>query len=194
MKKFIFTTFVAASFAATPALADEIFSDNSVTSSLSGTNSEAVENMRNCLNADMEIASSKAIRACSKAYQASIPNYEIRSQIITRRGLLQLSAGRLDKATRDFTKASKLNNDNKIAVLSQGYAALMAKDYDKAAGLFTDTTLDETTAPLANYGLAMSKELSGDKAGAVEAYQKAATLDPSWKAPRAKIDKVTSSY
>jgi len=194
MKKIIINALIATSFAATPALADEIFSDNTITSSLSGANSEAVENLRNCLDADMKLASSKAIRACSKAYKASIPNYEIRSEILTRRGLLQLSAGRLDKATRDFKKASMLNDQNEIAVLSQGYAALMAKNYDEAASFFSDCTLNKATAPLANYGLAMTKEMSGDKAGALEAYQKAAELKPTWNAPRAKIEKVRSSY
>lgn len=194
MKILILSAIIATSFSATPALANEIFSDNSVSSRLSGVSHEAMEDLQNCLEADMQLASSKAIRACSKAYKASIPNYEIRSEILTRRGLLQLSAGRLEKATRDFKKASTLNDANEIAVLSQGYTALMAKNYDKAASLFTDCTLNASTASLATYGLAMSKELSGDKTGAVEAYQKAAELQPNWSAPRAKIEKVRASY
>lgn len=178
---------------ATPALANGVSSDLDVTAKLSSSNSEVAVNLRNCLEADMENISSKAIRACSKAYKASAPNYDVRSHIMTRRGLMQLSAGRFDKATRDFKIAASLNQDNEFAYLGKGYAALMKKDYDKAERYFNDCKTHRQAAPMAAYGLAMAKELSGDQAGALVEYEKAAALRPDWATPRAEIKRVRSS-
>lgn len=193
MKKFIITTLAVASFGATSAFANEVFSDYSATTGLSGVNSEAIENLRNCLEADMQIASSKAIRACSKAYKASIPSYEVRSQILTQRGLLQLSAGRFEKAARDFKSASKLNNENEFAFLGEGYAAMMDQDYEAATRLFNDCKTHNEAAPLAIYGLAMTKELTGDVDGAVSYYNEAASMRPDWAAPREELNRVRSA-
>lgn len=193
MKKIIFTTILVASFGASSAHANEVFPDNSVTSALSSFSSEAVENLRNCLQSNTETASSKAIRACSKAYKASIPLYDIRSDILTRRGLLQLSAGRFDKASRDFKSAAKLNNENEFAYLGEGYAALLKNDYVKAAEFFNDCTSHNKAAPLAVFGLAMVKEMSGDIQGAVKSYEQAANMRPDWEAPRSELARVKSS-
>lgn len=193
MKKFLFTTILVASFGASTAHANEVFADNSVSSALSGVSSEAAENLRDCLQSDTQIASSKAIRACSKAYRASIPLYDIRSDILTRRGLLQLSAGRFDKASRDFKSAAKLNKQNEFAYLGEGYAAILQQDYAKAAKFFNDCTTHDKAAPLAIYGLAMTKELSGDIQGAVQTYERAAKMRPDWQAPRAELARVKSS-
>ena len=198
MKKILFTTLLVASLGASTAMsssayANEVFSDNSVSSALSGVSSEAVENLRDCLQSDTQMASSKAIRACTKAYKASIPVYDIRSDILTRRGLLQLSAGRFDKASRDFKSAAKLNNENEFAYLGKGYAAMMERDYDAAAKYFNDCKTHGKAAPLAIYGLAMTKELSGDMQGAVESYQRAAKMRPNWEAPQVELARVKSS-
>ena len=187
MKKILFTTFLVASFGASVAHANEVFSDNSVTSALSGVSSEAAENLRNCLQSDTQTASSKAIRACTKAYKASIPLYDIRSDILTRRGLLQLSAGRFDKASRDFKSAAKLNNENEFAYLGKGYAAIMQQDYDAAIEYFNDCKSHKQAAPLAIYGLAMTKELTGDIKGAAASYEQAAQMRPDWTAPRMEL-------
>jgi len=61
MKKLLIATIAVASFSTSTTYANEVFSDLSYTSGLSGVKSEAVENLTNCLQADMEIASSKAI-------------------------------------------------------------------------------------------------------------------------------------
>lgn len=193
MKKILLTTLIATSFGVSTAHANEVFADNSVTSTLSNVSSEAVQNMRDCLQSDTELASSKAIRACSKAYKASIPLRDIRSDILTRRGLLQLSAGRFDKASRDFKMAAKLNKENEFAYLGEGYASMMQHDYVTAAKFFNDCTTHDKAAPLAIYGLAMTKELSGDKVGALESYQRAANMRPDWDAPRVELARVKST-
>ncbi len=193
MKKLLLTTILVASFGASTAHANEVFADNSVSSALSSVSSEAAENLRDCLQSDTRLASSKAIRACSKAYKASIPLYDIRSDILTRRGLLQLSAGRFDKASRDFKSASKLNEQNEFAYLGEGYAALLERDYTKAAKFFSDCMAHDKAAPLAIYGLAMTKELSGDIQGAAMSYERAASMRPDWEAPRIELARVKSA-
>lgn len=193
MRNFLFTTILVASFGATSAYSNEVYSDSSVTSGLSGVSSSALENLQDCLQSDTAIASSKAIRACSKAYKASIPLNDVRSDILTRRGVLQLSAGRFDKASRDFKSAAKLNNDNEFAYLGEGYAALLNRDPIKAVKFFNDCTSHDKAAPLAVFGLAMAKEMSGDMHGAVESYEQAANMRPDWQAPRAELARVRSS-
>ena len=193
MKKFLFTTILVASFGVTSAHANEVFADLSVTSGLSGVSSTALENLQDCLKSDTAIASSKAIRACSKAYKASIPLNEVRSDILTRRGLLQLSAGRFDKASRDFKTAAKLSNENEFAYLGQGYAALMNNDPKTAAALFNDCTSHNKAAPLAIFGLGMAKEMAGDIQGAAESYKNAANMRPDWDAPRTELARVQSA-
>jgi len=164
-----------------------------ITSSFSTQDSDAAKNLRHCFSSDVETASSRAIRACSKAYKDSIPNYDIRSDILMRRGLLKLSAGRFEKASRDFKSAAKLNKVNEFAYLGQGYAALMQNDYKTAQILFEDCLSNGDAAPLAVYGLAMVQELSGDKLAAVKTYEKAAALRPDWTAPRDELLRIKSS-
>lgn len=191
MKQYFISTIVAASlcvsFGVASASASEIFSDNRVTSAVPGVSGQAAADLRLCMSADTVNVSSRAIRACSKAYKASAPHYDIRSDILTRRGLLQLSAGRFDRASRDFNFAAKLDNDNEFAYLGQGYAAMMRQDYAAATAYFEDCTSHKKAAPLAVYGLAMSAELSGDKDKAATLYQQAAQMRPDWKAPKAEL-------
>jgi len=193
MKKLFTATVIMAAMAATPVFANGLSSDLDVTAQLSASDSQVATDFRNCLNADMEIASSKAIRACSKAYKASPPISEIRSQIVTRRGLLQLSAGRFDKASRDFKMAAKLNKENEFAYLGKGYAALMKQDYAEAVRFFNDCKTHNEAAPMAVYGLALAKEMSGDRSGAIANYRKAAEMRPDWEAPRQEIARVRSA-
>ncbi len=193
MKNILFTTLFVASFGATTASAGEIFADYSVSSAVGSVSSSAAQDLQNCLQSDMELASSKAIRACSKAYKVSAPNYEVRSDILTRRGLLQLSAGRFDKASRDFKSAARLNDDNEFAYLGNGYAAIMQKDYASAAQYFNDCASHKDAAPLALYGLGLTKELSGDMTGAVESYRKAAAMRPDWQTPREELARLDAT-
>ena len=167
MKKILFTTLLVASFGAASSHANEVSSETYLAA---GVNPQATESLRHCLQSDAKLNYSKAIRACSKAYKASIPNYDVRSDILTRRGWLSLSAGRFDKASRDFKAASKLNEDNEFAYLGKGYAAMMDKDYVTVAKFFNDCKNNHKAAPIATYGLAMTKELSGDLAGAIKTY------------------------
>ncbi len=193
MKKIMITTFVAASLTVSTAAMADVYSDDGVASALPSVSAESMKNLNVCFQSDMQIASSRAIRACSKAYKASIANYDVRSRILTRRGLLQLSAGRFDKASRDFQSASKLNNENEFAYLGQGYAALMQKDYATAEQRFNDCTSHKAAAPLAIYGLAMTEEMRGNMKAAKTGYQQAAALNPEWSAPRVELARIKSS-
>lgn len=193
MNKFILTSILVASLGATSAQANEVFANQSVTSGLSSVSSEAVQNLETCLRSDIGLASSKAIRACSKSYRDSVPNHGLRSDILTRRGLLQLSAGRFDKASADFKRAAKLSGDNEFAFLGQGFAALLKNDPTKAADLFNDCTAHKKAAPLAIYGLAMASEMSGDMNAAKHHYEMAAKMRPDWSAPRDELNRVTSA-
>lgn len=190
MKPILFTSVLLASLFAIPAQAGEIFSDSSVNSALAGASKQSVRTLDTCLTADVEIASSRAIRACTKAYKASVPNYELRSQILTRRGLLYLSSGDYSKASRDFGSAGRLSDDNNVANLGKGYAALMKQDYDTAMSHFEDCGTDADTAPLATYGLAVTQEMAGDSKSARETYKAAADLRPNWDAPRKGLQRV----
>ncbi len=192
MKNIISTLVLAATFGATTAYAGEIFADHSVTSAVPGVSTEAAGYLNICLTSDVGVASSKAIRACTKAYKASIPSHAVRSDLLTRRGLLYLSAGRFDKASNDFKSAARLNKDNEFANLSEGFAAVMQEDYTKAAAKFKDCTSNSRAAPLALYGLAVTKELSGDKLGAAAYYKEAADLRPDWKTPRAELERLAT--
>lgn len=174
------TALMGAMFAA-PVSANEVFSDLSFSDGLNTVNSQTAENLRTCLNGE---TSSKAVRSCSKSLKAVQPNFEMRSDLYTRRGLLYLSSGRIDKASRDFAKAARLDNDNEFAHLGDGYVALMNKDYAAAIERFNDCASHDKAKALAIYGRAMAKEQAGDLRGAYDDFNKAAELRPDWDAPR----------
>ncbi len=161
--------------------------NSSVTPSISRMNFKISQNLNDCIYSDVKQSSSKAIRACSKAYKAAIPRRDIKSQILMRRGLLQLSAGRFDKASQDFNRASKLNGETELTSLGQGYIALMQQNYVAATEYFNDCNTNKNAAPIALYGLAMVKENSGDLKGAVETYKAASNMYPTWQAPRKEL-------
>lgn len=187
MKTFITTTCLVVSLAAGSASANEVFSDSSINSPFAGANPEAAQDLRNCLTADTHLASSKAIRACTKAYKASAPQYTLRSEILLRRGLLQLSNGKFEKASRDFKKASDLSEDNNLANLGSGFAALMQNDTSTALAKFKACDDHGDVAPLAAYGLALAFEQTGNPDSAVEAYERALTLKPGWSAAKENL-------
>jgi len=185
-------TLSALTMAASPqtAFADE--ANSIIKSGFSSVNSQHAKNLEDCFTSDIDIASSRAIRACSKSYKNSIPNAKTRSTILTRRGLLQLSAGNFEKASRDFKAASKLSRVNELSHLGEAYAAVMRKDLKTAEGLFNDCLTHGKTKPLAVYGLGIIREMSGDNNGAVSAYEQAASLRPNWQAPREDINRLVN--
>ena len=193
MRTVLITTCLAVVFASGSAHAAEVFSDIYMSSGLSDVDVKAAQNLHHCLNADTEIASSRSIRACTKAYQASIPSYELRSEILTRRGLLQFSNGKFDKAARDFTKASELSADNNLANLGNGFAALMKKDTQSAKAKFRDCDKHGELAPLAAYGLALALEQDGETQAAAQAYQQALELRPGWTAAQENLANLKST-
>ncbi len=193
MKTLFTTTCLVVSLAAGTASANEVFSDNSITTPFATANPEVAEDLRNCLTADMQLASSKAIRACTKAYKESVPQYALRSEILTRRGLLHLSNGTFEKASHDFQKASKLSNDNNLANLGSGFAALMQNDTATAMARFRDCDDHGDVAPLAAYGLALAFEQSGNPNSALEAYERALVLKPDWDAAQKNLSNLRAS-
>lgn len=189
MKKIITSCFVLAglTFAGPAMAADPVTGEvTSIPASMVSNSDLALLNT--CLNA--EDGTSKEIRACSKSLRAIVPSHEIKSDIYTRRGLLQLSNGRYERASSDFTKAARLNGENEFAWLGQGYTAMMQRDYDQAMALFNDCDKHPTTAPLASYGKAMTLEMMGDKDAAIAEYKSAAESRPNWSAPRAELQRL----
>ena len=170
------------------ALADE--ANSLIISGFSSVSSQDAKNLETCFTSDINIASSKAIRACSKSYKNSIPNAETRSTILTRRGLLRLSAGDFDKASRDFKAASSLNNVNELSHLGEAFAAVMRNDVKTAEALFNDCLSHGKTKPLAIYGLGIISEMTGDSPSAISAYERAASLKPDWNAPREDLNRL----
>lgn len=167
--------------------ATEVFADSTVTTGLSTVSVEAVENLKACLEADTVNVSSRALRACTKAYRESVPSYELRSEILTRRGVMQLSKSRFDKAARDFSLASDLSADKDLANLGQGFAALLQEDADAAIQRFQDCSNSGHAAHLAAYGLALALEAKGDRKGAIAAYERALSLKPGWQTARENL-------
>lgn len=178
MKNIILSTLFVAPIGAMPAFATEADSNLVV-------RPDAAQNMQLCLQSTE--APAKAIRACTKAYRTAAPLHDVRSDILTQRGWHKLSAGQYDRAARDFKSAAKLNNSNEFAYLGDGFAAMLQQDYAAAMAFFNDCKTHKKAAPLAYYGLGMTKELAGDISGAREAYQSAAQLSPEWSAPREEL-------
>ncbi|NNC36384.1 MAG: hypothetical protein EX271_06375 [Acidimicrobiales bacterium] len=185
MKKFVITSISILALSATSASASEIFSDISTANGLPKVSSEAAENLETCMSSTD--GSSKSIRACSKALKTVVPNYAIKSNIYTQRGLLKLSAGRYDAASKDFKSAAKLNKENEFAYLGEGFASIMQEDYSTALDYFSDCQNHKKTAPLAVYGRAIAKELTGDTRGAYADFRQAADMRPDWAAPRDEL-------
>lgn len=183
----ILATILALCVSATTAQASSTFSNDVRATELPVVDSQTLKNLKDCLNADMQIVSSRSIRACTKAYRASVPSYEIRSDILTRRGLLRLSSGKMQEAQRDFDKAAKLSADSQFANLGQGFAALLEKDASTAMARFSECSDHKNAAPLAAYGLALTLEMMGDRAGAIQAYEQALTLQPGWSAAQENL-------
>ena len=193
MKSFLIATCLVVSLGAGSAHANEVFSDNSVNSAVSGVDIKSVQNLQNCLSADTNVPSSKSIRACTKAYQSSIPSYELRSEILTRRGLLQFSRGKFEKASRDFAMAGDLSGDNNLANLGYGFAALMESDTQSAKAMFRDCDTHGKFAPLAAYGLGLALEQDGERQEAMKAYEQALQLKPGWDAAQENLNNLRTS-
>lgn len=171
-----------------PARADEVFSNASIINGLGAVDQRAVEAMQTCFNSDLaQDNQGRAIYACNTALKMATPDHALRSKILTRRGLRQLSSGRFDRAGRDFTSAARLNGDNSFACIGQGYTSLMKKKYDLALRVFASCSADGAAAPLAAYGSAITKELSGDIKGAYKDYHTAASMRPEWAKPRQEL-------
>lgn len=170
------------------ASANEVFADSSMSSGLMSVDSRAAQDLDVCLNADLSSSElSRAKHACTRSLKASIPSYTLRSKILTKRGFIQLSDGKFKRACRDFSQAIKLDANNEYAVLGQGFTAVMDADYQGAVKYFNAGMADAKVKPLALYGRAMARELSGNVSGAYADYKAATVLLPSWNAPQNEL-------
>ncbi len=185
MKNAFLTTTLGLTFMATSAHAGEY----RMTDGLADVPAASIEAYETCVNA--QEGTSKAIRACTKTIKHSVPNKELRSNLYLKRGLLNLDAGDYKDAARDFKSAGKLNRYNEYATLGAGFSAMMREDYRAALDSFNDCGAHNSTAPLAMYGRAMTKEMQGDRDGAKADYKRAAELKPGWQAPQVELVRMT---
>lgn len=135
--------------------------------------------LEQCLSED---SSSRAIRSCTKLLRAAGPNETVRAQILARRGLHKMAMGRFEEATTDFTRSGDLADHEGLATLGQGFAAMLDNDIVTAKAKFEDCNNAGEIAPLAEYGLGMTYQMSGDQDRARLAFERALELRPGWDA------------
>ncbi|GHB03544.1 hypothetical protein GCM10009069_27720 [Algimonas arctica] len=146
---------------------------------LNAVQSPAHAALNDCLSVD---SSSRAVRACTKALRASAPKADVRSQLYARRALHQMALGRQDNAVKDFTRAGDLANDRGLESIGHGFAAMMSNDLTTARRKFEDCNDQSRHAPLAEYGLGLTYQMSGETDAARDAYARALSLRPGWTA------------
>lgn len=178
MKTFLLSASLVLAMTGTAA-ASETFPSALTTTGFDAVQSPAQVILNNCLSAD---SSSRAVRACTKALQASAPNYDVRSQLYARRALHQMALGRNDNAAEDFTRAGVLANDRGLETLGHGFAAMMENDLTTARRKFEDCNNQGRHAPLAEYGLGLTYQMAGETDAARDAYARALNLRPGWTA------------
>lgn len=161
----------------TTASANETFANPDIANGLSSAPTEAQATLQDCLAPE---SSSRAIRACSKVLKMSVPNDEIRGELYTRRALHRMALGRLNDAARDFERAADLKGNDDLANLGQGFAAILQKDAVTARARFEDCGHRGEVASLAQYGLGLTYQMSGEATEALAAYRRALDLRPDW--------------
>jgi len=77
--------------------------------------------------------------------------------------------------------------------LASGFAALVKNDTQNAKSKFRDCDEQGKFAPLAAYGLGLAFEQGGDRAAAMEAYERALTLRPDWDAAQENLTNLKAS-
>ena len=181
MRTLITTAAAAASLlslsGAAHAQSAEVFSDPAIANGLSTLPGEALRDARDCLSGE---GTSRAVRACTKTLKLAAPLPEVRAELHARRGLSQLALGRYAKAATDFQTAGRMDGDNMMAALGEGFAALMQDDHATALARFEECAGSEGVAALSAYGTAMSHHMRGNLADARAAYRAALDLRPGW--------------
>ena len=157
----------------------EVFPDPAIANGLSKVSSEAVRDARDCLSGE---GTSRAVRACTKTLRVAAPLPEVRAELHARRGLSQLALGRYAKAAADFQTAARMDGDNMMAALGDGFAALLREDHATALARFAECAESDSVAALSAYGTAMSHHMQGNVADARAAYRAALELRPGWDA------------
>lgn len=164
---------------ATSAAATETFPDSAMSNGLSSVSADAKSMLGDCLSDE---SSSRAVRACTKAIRASVPNDDIRAHLYSRRALHRMALGRYDSAANDFARAGDLKNDETLTALGEGFTAMMRNDLTMAKARFEDCGHRGQVAPLAQYGLGLTYQMAGEERKALDAYQRALDLRPGWTA------------
>jgi tetratricopeptide (TPR) repeat protein len=182
MKHFILAVGLTCALS-TAAYAQEVFADPAIADGLATVPAVMQDTLNDCLSDE---SSSRAIRACSKAINASIPNSDIRSQLYIRRALHKMALGRFDGASMDFARAGELSGNADLTALGQGFSAMFSNDLDEAEARFAESQDDTQLAPLAHYGLGMTHHMAGEADEARAEYDRALTLRPDWQAVKDK--------
>ena len=110
-------------------------------------------------------------------------------------GLAALEEGNLDEARRRFETVRQLAPSEPLGWADGAVVAMRAKDLARAKDLLTEALSRSGNGPRVLALEGARRELAGDAAGAVEAYEKATTADPSdlpsrWAAARLLTEKI----
>jgi len=110
-------------------------------------------------------------------------------------GLAALEEGNLDEARRRFETVRQLAPSEPLGWADGAVVAMRAKDLMRAKELLAEALSRSANNPSVLALEGARRELAGDAAGAVEAYEKAATADPSdlpsrWAAARLLTEKI----
>ncbi|HEX9304633.1 MAG TPA: FG-GAP-like repeat-containing protein [Thermoanaerobaculia bacterium] len=110
-------------------------------------------------------------------------------------GLAALEEGNLDEARRRFETVRQLAPSEPLGWANGAVVAMRAKDLARGRELLAEALSRSGNAPRVLALEGARRELAGDAAGAVEAYERAATADPSdlpsrWAAARLLMEKI----
>lgn len=162
--------------------ANEVFADPAIANGLQGATTEQQSLINDCLAPE---SSSRAIRACTKAIRLA-PMSDAKSQLFTRRALHQMALGRFDRAADDFRRAGEMGGED-IASLGLGFSAMFNEDLETAQIHFADSSDSATVAHLAEYGMGLTYQMSGNTEQARQSYEAALEKRPGWNAVEAKL-------
>ena len=135
-------------------------------------------------SAESRIFRRASLDACDNALASEALMVEDRVGTLVNRGILQMLAGRLGSANRDFDEALALDPTEPEAWLNKGIARMNAGD-SKSALPFLEKAIELQTAKpqIAYYARGLAHEDTGNLKAAYADLRRAQELAPRWREP-----------